>query len=335
MEGKTLCIVGDFSGDPDEGAKNVAFSLSEELSKKCSITRINEKRILSREFFSSVLHSDKPSVIHYFTDPTLSSLLFLKFLSVYWRGSKTVVSALHPDISPGSGYVGSLLKPDLILTQSDPDSLFFQGLRFNVQLLPNGVDLKKFRPAPDSERARIREKYGIPSDQFLVLHVGHIKENRHLEVFGQISEEKTTVLIVASRYITVNPEIYQELTASGIIVKTGFIEDINDIYSISDCYVFPVDDNGAITTPLSVLEAMATNLPVVTRKFSGLEFLFSERDGFYYADRDEEFIGKVELIKKGVPTNTRDMVSEYSWENITDRLTGIYRDLLDSNGGSR
>jgi len=58
-----------------------------------------------------------------------------------------------------------------------------------------------------------------------------------------------------------------------------YIKKIEEIYQLSDCYIFPITfEGGGISILLSVLEAMACNLPVVTTKFGGLPAIFKGGD---------------------------------------------------------
>ncbi len=83
--------------------------------------------------------------------------------------------------------------------------------------------------------------------------------------------------------------------------------------------------------PLSVLEAMACNIPVISRKFAGLHKFFNEGDGLLFAETDKEIIDKVNQTissKNSLKIKTRDKVSLCSWENIAKSLNRIYTALL-------
>ena len=54
-------------------------------------------------------------------------------------------------------------------------------------------------------------------------------------------------------------------------MKMSYIPEVEDIYRLSDLYLFLAEsDTAAIEVPLSVLEAMACNLPVICTPFGGL-----------------------------------------------------------------
>ena len=57
---------------------------------------------------------------------------------------------------------------------------------------------------------------------------------------------------------------------------------------MSDCYVFPtVHKKACIETPLSVLEAMACNLPIVSTRFGALPTIFNEGSGLFFTENVE------------------------------------------------
>ncbi|MCH7760959.1 glycosyltransferase family 4 protein [candidate division TA06 bacterium] len=198
-----------------------------------------------------------------------------------------------------------------------------KGWRENgIRKIAGGVDLERFKPATPVERERIRRKYGINLDSFILLHVGHLVRNRNLNLLERIQQfGKDQVLLIGSSSTERDGGVIQKLETSGISVFTSYIENIEEVYRLSDCYLFPVTSPSAsIEIPLSVLEAMATNLPVVTTKFGGLPDLFIERDGFFYAEEEEQFLIKIEEAKKHSTIKTRKMVLPYTWENVAKRI---------------
>jgi glycosyltransferase involved in cell wall biosynthesis len=124
--------------------------------------------------------------------------------------------------------------------------------------------------------------------------------------------------------------LQRELEAKGIIVIDKYIECIEEIYQLSDCYVFPVTfEGGCIGIPLSVLEAMACNLPVVTTKFGGLPKLFREENAFIFVKGREEFIEKVSLAKNSSNIKTRKMVKQFTWDKIAESIMEVYDEVLE------
>jgi glycosyltransferase involved in cell wall biosynthesis len=169
-----------------------------------------------------------------------------------------------------------------------------------------------------------------------ILHVGHLNYGRNLEALIELQENKNQVVIVSS---TSTPEdapkdenLKKKLQKNGIIVIDYYIDKIEELYQLSDCYAFPVTlEQGCIGIPLSVLEAMAYNLPVITTKFGGLSKLFTERDGFMYATNEEEFVRKINIAKNMHNIETTEMIKQYSWNKLIEKLKECLNGIIKKN----
>ena len=85
----------------------------------------------------------------------------------------------------------------------------------------------------------------------------------------------------------------------------------------------------AIEIPLSVLEAMATNLPIVTTDFGGLVDLFTEGEGLFICSSEDEFASKARQGLACEEVRTRTMVLGLSWKYVAEMITeAIESDLL-------
>ena len=323
-----VCVLGDFSENLDEGYKNITFRIAKELSDHHKIMKLNIKEIFSIDFWKDVRNFDSPQIIHHLTAPTLRSFLVLKILAFYWNDAKTITSALYPNLSFFSKKFVPLFKPDLILTPSYESDRMFMDLGCRTRFLSNGVDTEKFVPVTNNVKVRLREKYGISRDKFVVLHVGHLERKRNLQIFDRIQSENNQAVIIGSKYITTDQNLYQHLKNRGCIIYMGYFRNIEEIYALSDCYIFPVIKGGSILTPLSVMEAMSCNLPVITRNFDGLTRIFSEGDGLIYIEKDEDFLRAIDRIKNGMEVKTREKVLAYSWKNIANDLDEIYKEII-------
>jgi glycosyltransferase involved in cell wall biosynthesis len=322
-----ICLIGHFSGHPDEGVKNLAFNLYKELSKSHEVMKIDIRKIL--KYWKDFKKFD-PEIIHFIVGPsTVLSFVISKVLSLYCKNAKVIMSA------PQLGYLHfkkliSILKPDLMLIQSWESEKLFTDLGCKTRFLPNGVDIEKFIPVQREAKYRLREKYGIEQDKFVILHVGHIRKNRGILSLKKLVENDNQVLIVGSTATSIEKEVYQNLKESGCLIIVNRFKNIEEIYALSDCYIFPtIDKFSCIETPMSILEAMSCNLPVITTKFGALPRIFEEGEGLIFVEKEEDFfevIGKIKNNDMGI--KTRGKIFPYSWENIARRLEGIYNELL-------
>lgn len=321
-----ICLIGDYSANLDEGLKNIAHYTARELSKENTVMTLNIKKPLNVDFFKTIF-TFNPDIIHYFTGPTLSSFIFLKALGVRWRKSKRIISALHPksfaSLSNNRIFLkcSRFLRPDIVFVQDPTSKKLFESINYKTHMLYNGVDTDKFCPVSSNEKIRLRTKYGIDVNKFVLLHVGHLSRVRNLQVFEGIQNDDQQVVIVGSTYLGEDEDLYKALVDKGCIIFKGYCESVNELYALSDCYIFPVEYGNSIFMPLSVLEAMSCNLPVISTSFEGLKSAFSEGDGLFFEDNVQLYATIISNIKNNTnKVDTREKVVKYSWKNITKEL---------------
>ena len=338
-----ICLIGDFSGTPDEGMKNVSRTTYEFLSSNHEILVLTGRTIIQPSVFRRFI-GFKPQIVHYLHGPTIRSLVMLKMLqSIPGQRLKTVVSATRPYFSRATRPLVPLLKPDLILTQSERFERFFRQHGCRVAFLPNGVDCHKFTPVDPGVKRRLRLKYGLPLDQKVVLHVGHIKPNRNLGLFADIQNiSGVQVVVVGGTVEKSDNRLKETMTDAGIKVIHRYLSDISELYKAADLYIFPIGDPGdalpeqynavgSIDMPLSVLEAMACNLPVISTPFGALPRFFKAGDGLDYIKSEQEMIVKVKSAVRHTPTRTRAKVLPVDWQRIIGDLETRYRMLTMGN----
>jgi len=324
-----VCLVGEYSGNIDEGVRQVASSLYGELSRNHKVLNLDIRTIFRFTTWNDA-RNFKPAIIHYLLGPSFLSLIVTRLLSVYCGGAKTIVSAIMPSIPHFLQKFIFLVRPDMILTQSREAEARFAGLGCRVAFLPNGIDVEKFRPASKEQRDRLREKYGVDKGKYVILHVGSIKQKRNLYILKNLQTSNNQVLIIGSTSMKAESEVYSQLQSSGVQIWRTYFDNINEIYALADCYLFPVrKTTAAIEMPLSIMEAMACNLPVISTRFGALPRVFEEGDGLFFVDQGDEFLDKIQAIKQGkVSVRTREKVLPYSWQEVTRRLEEIYNEVI-------
>jgi len=322
-----ICLLGEFSGNLDEGMRIVSSHFAEELSNHHQILTSDIRNVFTKEFWRDIKNFD-PIVIHYIHGPSIKSFVLLKMLSFRCRSAKTVMYAMHPDFSFLSKRFIPLFKPNLILIQSYETEEIFKNLGCKTEFLPCGVDIKKFKPATEETKEELRDKYGIDQDKFVILHIGSIKEGRNVQLLEKLQNENDQVIIIGAISTGIDKNLTQQLKNSGCLVWAEYFKNIEEIYALSDCYLFPTSPENklsAIEMPLSVLEAMSCNLPVITTKFGALPRAFKEGDGLFFVENENDIFMVLERIKNtNMKIKTREKVLPYSWENIGKKLEKIY-----------
>lgn len=322
-----ICLIGEYVGRPDEAMRKVSFYLAKELSRYHHVLSIDVGSIKSIKCWVNIKKFN-PDIIHFIHGPSIKSLILLKILSIYCAGSKTISSAMHPDLTHVSPTIAKLIKPNLILVQSSNSENLFKNLGFKTEFLACGVDPNKFCPRTSIDKAILRTKYGIDADAFIILHIGSIKEGRNVKLMQNFQNNDCKVIVVGAVSTGIEDNLLDQLKDYGCKVFTDYIENIEEIYALSDCYIFPTlpeNKSFSIEMPLTVLEALSCNINVICTKFGALPRIFAEGNGLYFAEDCKDIEDILFMIRTtGETIRTRDKIRSYSWNQITEKLENIY-----------
>lgn len=180
---------------------------------------------------------------------------------------------------------------------------------------------------------QLRQKYGMPLDKKIILHVGHLKRDRNIARLMDIQRQLPGVqtLIVASTSTGVERETTTELQNAGVMVINHYLPHIEEIYQLADLYFFPVVSKfNSIEIPLSVIEALSCGLPVLSVKNLGGANL----PGLFLIDSLDNTVGKVrEILSQGVnKAQIAAGVSGYDWEAVFTRFfAGLENSNIEGN----
>jgi len=306
----------------DEGIKKTAINIISSLSEiatvygvcrygdnlnKTFIHVIDSNRLLISFRLRKVIKDFSPDILLYIPmwSGTFASFLRMKILNIYNQKSKTVMVILQPKrLSKTQRKLIKLLKPNKVLTPSPKVINQMSDLHISAEFLPLSVDNHKFKPLENLNRKYIlRKKYGIPLEKFIILHVGHINSGRNIEALIPLQKNNYQVLVVGSsstsEVSSSDNTIKELLKRKGICIIDNYVENIEEIYQLSDVYVFPVDsEKGCIGIPLSILEAKACGLPIVTTDFGGLRLIFEENQKEFIYSSPEGFFHNINKIKE-------------------------------------
>ncbi len=260
------------------------------------------------------------------------SFLRARVLKRYARGAPVVLVALQPRrYGRVARAIMRRLCPDLLLVQSEATRATLAPLACAMRLIRPGVDLERFRPLPDEQRTVLRMREGLSPDAYVLLHVGHLNRARGLQALLALQGVAGQQLMVVGSSTTPQDEgLVAELRSAGVRVIDRFVADIAEFYQLADGYVFAVQsERASIDVPLSVLEALACDLPVVTTRLEGLTRLFAPAPGLIYVDSPQELPAAVAACRSlPTPVGTRALVAEYAWPRVVEHLLAVIAEEL-------
>lgn len=149
-----------------------------------------------------------------------------------------------------------------------------------IQTIENGVDLARFARTTEN-RSDVRRRLGLEPTDVVIGHVANFRRNKnHLflvrafrEAFGHRSDVKLLLVGQGFPGDTENsePEVAAFVRAHGLgdnVRMLGYRPDVNDLLGAMDIFCLVSYKEGL---PLSVIEAMATGLPVLATNIDGLK----------------------------------------------------------------
>jgi glycosyltransferase involved in cell wall biosynthesis len=139
-------------------------------------------------------------------------------------------------------------------------------------LIPNGIPTDEYAPDPDT-RAQWRQVHGIEPHATVLTHVGRFAPPKNhallIEAFAQVRSDAPLYLLLVGGGELENA-VREQVAALGLQGRVRFLgvrADVADILRASDVFVLSSRVEG---NPLSVMEAMAAGLPVVSTAVGGV-----------------------------------------------------------------
>ena len=204
-----------------------------------------------------------------------------------------------------------------------------------------GINLEKFRPCASlNEKIALRSKYKYNSDDFIILYIAEfIPRKDHGFFIKNIPELKRRIpnlkVIMPGRGVQLKEMkiLAVNLEVDDIIWFPGYRKDINLLCAISDLYVTTSRQEGL---PISVIEAMASGLPIVASRIRGqTDAVAPERNGeLYQLENNTEFVEKIVALYKNpelraeMRKNNIEDSRKYSVDIAVKKMAEIYGECM-------
>lgn len=216
--------------------------------------------------------------------------------------------------------------------------------RFTV--VPLGFDLTRFLDdtARAERRAAVRASWGVaPGDEVITLIARLVpikRVDRFLQVAGALSDRPR------SRFVVVGDgELREELRASPAartlgdrLRWAGFRRDMADVCVASDVVVLTSDNEG---TPVSLIEAQAAGVPVVSTDVGGVAFAVRHGETGLLAPPDDHaalagaiaaVLDDPALAHRLAGAGRHHASGAFGLERLVEDVDALYRRLLAARG---
>ncbi|GIH89773.1 glycosyltransferase [Planobispora siamensis] len=169
-----------------------------------------------------------------------------------------------------------------------------RGLRGNLTVVRNGVDLDRFRPADAAGKARAREALGVSADDPLVVCVGRVTRQKGQDVLVAAWEEVARRCPRARLAIVGDGDLRPALRTGPGVLFTGAVDDARPWYAAADLVVLPSRWEGL---PLTALEAMACGRSLVASGIPGLREVVTGETGALVPPDDDQALAEA-LVRR-------------------------------------
>ncbi len=218
-----------------------------------------------------------------------------------------------------------------------------------IEIIPNGIDLSRFRAAARLTRAAARSAFGWPAGAPVIGSAARFRREKGLEVLFEAARRLAPrfpeLLCVMAGDGEDREELRRRAAAAGLkdrILFPGFVEDIPRFMRALTILVVPSLQEGL---GYSAMEAMAASTPVVASRAGGLPELIDDGvtgilcppgDAGPLADAIAGLLEN-EDRRKELGEKAARAVTVYGLDHYVERTTALYRGLVagQPKGGSK
>jgi len=228
--------------------------------------------------------------------------------------------------------ISDMVKQDLIRWYQIPGE--------RIAVVYNGVDIERFHPRNRQHREEIRTRHGIGREDWVFLFVSNNFRMKGLDflikALAKVRKEDQPpfkLLILGRDRQASYLRLAKDVGISKEVVFAGSTNEPEKYYGASDLLIHPTFYDAC---SLTVLEALASGLPVITTHTNGASGIITQgQEGFVIPDpRDEKtLIEKISFFLdrgriEGASIAARHLAESYSHERNWREIKNIFQNHL-------
>jgi glycosyltransferase involved in cell wall biosynthesis len=220
---------------------------------------------------------------------------------------------------------------------------YYERYDRKVRVVHNGVDIDKFKPPQD--KRKVKQELGFNPDDIAILSVGRLYARKGLFTLIEsmqrvVKRFKNAKFIISGKG---QSDEMKKLIAHAMrlgvrenIVFTGYTPDkrLPKLYQAADVFAFSTYYEHH---PFAVLEAMSSQLPVVTTNVGGIpETMTNGKDGFMcqpfnakeFSDRVLFLLEHPEAAEEMAFQARKTVVERFDWRLVVQKVLRVYEEAL-------
>ncbi len=205
--------------------------------------------------------------------------------------------------------------------------------RFTI--MPNGIDIKKFKPSVDRDDKR--KSLNIATDSIVISCVARLRIGKGhdilLEAFEKVFKNysKTDLLLIGDGEKEKELKIQiKNYTSKNNIHFLGNRQDVPDLLAISDVFILPTEGEGMSN---AIIEAMIVGVSVITTEIpENKDLIEDKKNGILFPVNNSDSLSeKIQHLindpglRNILATNAQEEANErFDYEKVTKKLAEFY-----------
>jgi len=224
-----------------------------------------------------------------------------------------------------------------------------QKYGFNRPCKPvsNPVNIETFKPTSESDKKALKKKYSFSS--FTLYYCGRLAQEKHVDLMIRaVSDLKNKApdinLVIAGKGSEEEnlKALVKKLNVEDRVKFFGFLKETKDfaeLYNATDLFLML---GTAETQSIVMMQAMASQNPVIGVNSWGIVDYVNEKNGFLIEPNDQKTLNEkiLYLYKnpdkvKSLGEGGREFAEQFSRQNIAKIWEGIYKEVIKKHGNKR
>lgn len=207
-----------------------------------------------------------------------------------------------------------------------------------VEYVPGvGININKFKKTTIDREVK-RKSLGVEENEFMILSVGELNKNKNhrviIRALAELRNKNVKYFLCGQGPLEDDlKRLAQEVDVGSQVKLLGFRKDIPELCNAADLFAFPSYREGL---SLSLMEAMASGLPVICSCIRGNKDLIDNELGGYLLDPDKynafsttiDFIMANVLARQKMGSYNKNKIDLFQIEKVIDQVSEIYKTTI-------
>ncbi len=192
-----------------------------------------------------------------------------------------------------------------------------------IEVIPLGFDLNPFQEDLINKRKKTRDTYNLQEDEIAIAIIGRLAPIKNHELFldsikivNKVSVNKLVFFIVGDGETrsSIEKKVSELKISDEIDIRmTSWIRDIKSFNAGMDIICLTSNNEG---TPVSLIEAQACNIPIVTTDVGGIRDIVKDNETGYIVSKNNSELFAEKLLLLTENKNNRQKMSQNGWSFV-------------------